>query len=104
MWKQIFFFALRSAFGFVLIAPIFIYMSAQTYVPVEAFQDPQHPVYIWFFNGVVMAWLAGTLLSIIPFLGYASGKLRHALNLAPIALPLLYAIAAYLWFFRNQIH
>jgi hypothetical protein len=103
MWKQLLFFTLRSAIGFVLIAPIFIYMTAQTYVPAEAYQDPQHPVYIWFFNGVLLAWLAGTIASVLPFAGYTSGKLRRVLKLAPIFLPLIYAAAAYLWFFRNQI-
>lgn len=103
MWKQLLFFVLRAAIGFVLIAPIFIYMSAQTYVPAEAFEDPLHPVYIWFFNGILVVWLAGTLLSLIPFLWQIEGKLRSLLNSAPIFMPLLYAGAAYLWFFRNQI-
>lgn len=103
MWKQLFFFALRAAIGFVLIAPIFIYMSAQSYVPAAAFEDPKHPVYIWFYNGIIVAWLIGTILSVIPFLGYAHGKLRHVLHMAPIFMPLMYAIGAYLWFFRNQI-
>ena len=103
MWKQLFFFALRAAIGFVLIAPIFIYVSAQSYVPAEAFETPNHPVYVWFFNGIIIAWLVGTILSLIPFLGYVQGKWRHVLHVAPIFMPVLYAIAAYLWFFKNQI-
>lgn len=103
MVKSLIFFMLRGALGFLLITPIFIFLSQQSYVPAETYQDLNNPIFIWLFGGTMKVWVFGIVLSLIPFFISLPKNLRNMLNFAPVYLPLLYAIGTYLWFFQSQI-
>ncbi len=102
MLKDLFFFILRSALGFVLITCMTMLVTSFGQITPEHYQSVDDPFFIYFFKGKLIVWFAAMIAACLSFTGILKSVLPEralkALDWAPVYAPVIYAVTVYLWF------
>ena len=102
MLKDLFFFILRSALGFILITCMTMFVTSVGQIAPEHYQSVDDPFFIYFFKGKLIVWFIAMFAACLSFTGILKSVLStQALKLidwSPVYAPVVYGVAVYLWF------
>jgi hypothetical protein len=102
MLKDLFFFILRSALGFILITCMTMLVTSVGQISPEHFQSAEDPFFVYFFQGKLIVWFAAMILACLSFTGilksFCPPALLKAIDWSPAYAPVVYGGAVYLWF------
>lgn len=102
MLKDLFFFILRGALGFILITAMTMMATSLSYIPPENFDSMDDPFIVLFFRGQLIVWFAALFVACLSFTGllksFVPAGLLRVIDWSPAFAPVLYGACVYLWF------